>query len=322
MPLSAADFPPCPVCAVAAWSEVRTGPVRDGVFGRVRDAAVARCGSCGIERLAESACIPDGHYASASYREKLEQELDSQSYWRNHDGQQIFALSQLLPEELRGRVVADIGCAGGSFLDHVSGLAREIIAVEPAPCYQASLAGRGYHVYGWPQDAAAARPGSVDLAVSLQVIEHTADPRAFLSAIRPLLAPGGVLLISTPNRADILRSLLPEDFDMFFYRVVHRWYFDVASLAACAKAAGYGAAKPTFVHRYGMSNALSWLRDRRPTGHARLSQIDGLADAQWKGWLEDRGLADCLCMRLEAESPTEPTNRETTDVRVSPKRLT
>lgn len=297
MPLPAADFPPCPICGADRWAAVHEGPVRDGIFGKARDATVARCAGCGVERLAEGACIPDALYASADYRKKLEQELDSASFWREHDWQQPFALSQLAPDELRGRAIADIGCGGGSFLDHVRGLARRIVAVEPAACYHGSLEERGYHVYDWPEDAAASAD-IVDLAVSLQVIEHTSDPRGFLAAIRPLLGADGSLLISTPNRADILRTLLPQEFDAFFYRVVHRWYFDAASLAACAKAAGYEVLRTSYVHRYGLSNALSWLRDRRPTGQARLPAIDRMADSQWKAWLEDRGLADCLCIRL------------------------
>jgi SAM-dependent methyltransferase len=41
---------------------------------------------------------------------------------------------------------------------------------------------------------------SFDTATSFQVIEHLADPRGYLEQIARVLAPDGVLLLSTPNR--------------------------------------------------------------------------------------------------------------------------
>src|SRR5579859_516565 len=42
-------------------------------------------------------------------------------------------------------------------------------------------------------------PGAFDAVVFLQTIEHVQDPKAVLSHFRSLLAPGGVLYVSTPN---------------------------------------------------------------------------------------------------------------------------
>jgi hypothetical protein len=106
-------------------------------------------------------------------------------------------------------------------------------------------------------------------------------------------------VISTPNRRDILFDLLPEDFSPFFYRVVHHWYFYATSLANCARLAEYDVVQTRQIHRYGMANALRWLRDRRPGGHVRLSGIDALADSFWSGYLEQSGRADCLFAVLE-----------------------
>jgi len=39
-----------------------------------------------------------------------------------------------------------------------------------------------------------------DLVLNFQVLEHIEDDRAFLRALRARLAPGGVLLLTTPNR--------------------------------------------------------------------------------------------------------------------------
>lgn len=42
---------------------------------------------------------------------------------------------------------------------------------------------------------------TIDVAVSFETIEHLPDPRRFLARIRDTLVPGGILIISTPNRA-------------------------------------------------------------------------------------------------------------------------
>lgn len=294
-------FQSCEICGADAWHELYRGPIRDGTFGTLlSDALVARCGACGVDRLAEAYCVPDVIYESDAYRKKLQQGLDSAAYAATHDELQIFTLQTLWPESWRDKVVADIGCAGGALLDLLRGASSVQLAIEPSDIFQSSLVARGYQVFPSAAAAAAAWSGKVDLALSIQVIEHLAAPVAFLSEIRQLLAPGGRLLISTPNRDDILMRLLPDDFPAFFYRSVHRWYFDAAALATCARRAGFEVGEPHYVHRYGMANALAWLRDRRPTGRNRLPGISADADQTWGSFLERSGQADCLYLMLRA----------------------
>jgi len=292
-------FDDCEICGFNAWTPVYRGSIRDGIFGALREVAtVARCDGCGVERLEESACTPDSYYESDEYRANLRQGLDSASYFKGHDELQIHTLQSIWPASLRGLTIADIGCGGGSLLDHLKGASARQVAVEPYDVFRGDLQARGYDVYPYARDAVRDWGGRVDLAFSIQVIEHTADPQAFLTDIRPLLAPGGKLVISTPNLRDILFDLMPDDFPSFFYRIVHRWYFDRDSLTACAERAGFVVEDVRFAHRYGMSNALAWLRDRKPTGQTRLPGIEPIVDAFWKGYLEQAGRADCLYLTL------------------------
>ena len=54
------------------------------------------------------------------------------------------------------------------------------------------------------------------------------------------------------------------------------------------------------VHRFGISNVLTWLRDRRPGGHAALPHLAGpsLTHA-WQTCLEEQGVGDYLYFWLE-----------------------
>lgn len=297
------DFPRCPICGGESWRVVHDGGVRDGAFVAGRTGQVARCAGCGVERLAEGLCLPDVAYESDVYRDRLGQGHDLQHHFDTHDELARFTLEAIWPHSLRGKIVADIGCGGGSLLDHVAKLPSEILAVDPDPGFAASLKGRGYGWFASARDAAASHAGRVDVAFSIQVIEHVADPRGFLADIGALLAPGGIAVVSTPNRADVLMDLLPEDFPRFFYRTQHRWYFDAGTLTRCAEAADLLVAEVRHVHRYAIANAMLWLRDRRPRGRTPLQPLDSSLDLLWRSWLEANGRADNLCIILKRKEP-------------------
>jgi hypothetical protein len=61
------------------------------------------------------------------------------------------------------------------------------------------------------------------------------DPLALLRDARELVAPGGVLLVATPDVASLARRLLGKRW--WHFRLAHVGYFDARSLAeACARA--------------------------------------------------------------------------------------
>jgi len=47
-----------------------------------------------------------------------------------------------------------------------------------------------------------------DLVTSLEVIEHVATPATFVAGLATALAPGGLLILSTPNRTALSRLAL------------------------------------------------------------------------------------------------------------------
>jgi SAM-dependent methyltransferase len=294
------DFPRCAVCGEARWRAVWRGKVRAGKFGSFTDPTeIHQCADCGVQRLAESACKDESFYASGDYRELLGQGKSAASFYAEHDPLQLERLNICRPHTLRGRSVADIGCAGGSFLDHVHGLVSTALAIEPAEHYHAVLAKSGYRVFASTKAAHKEWRGRIERVFSFSVIEHVAAPRAFLEEARELLAPEGSLLVSTPNRADFLMDLLPDDYPSFFYRSVHRWYFERESLARCADAAGLRVSEMLCVHRFGPGNALGWLRDRRPPGRATLPGLDDTGiDAAWRAGLEREFRGDYLYATL------------------------
>ena len=63
---------------------------------------------------AEDVELPADYYASDAYRKDLAERPDVAGYFERHDHEQFERLGLLRSIPLRGAVVADVGCAGGS----------------------------------------------------------------------------------------------------------------------------------------------------------------------------------------------------------------
>ena len=294
----------CEICNSNAWEVAYQGSIRDGSHGKFNNKAIVyRCLKCNVERLLESCCIPEEYYETGEYRKKLAQSIQAENVIHEHEVLNKFTFEALWPLSIRNKNIVDIGCGSGHLLDALSGASKNQVGIEPCSTYLENIVERGYEAYPSIQDCTSKdKKNYFDLGFSIQVIEHVLNPRSFLEDIRLLLKPGADLLISTPNRDDILMSLMPDDFPSFFYRTQHRWYFDASSLKFCAKSAGFEIVGIKYVHRYGMSNSLHWLRDKIPAGMKKMNGIDSLADGLWKTYLESSKQSDNLFLHLRVPS--------------------
>jgi len=97
-----------------------------------------------------------------------------------------------------GRVL-DVGCSFGHFLRTMERAGFEGVGVEPSSvaAEHASRIVRGeIHVAGFENVEFA--PASFDAVVSLYVLEHVSDPRAFMTKVFDVLRPGGQAIIRIP----------------------------------------------------------------------------------------------------------------------------
>jgi hypothetical protein len=69
----------------------------------------------------------------------------------------------------------------------------------------------------------------------------------------------------------------------------------MSSLADLARRCGFDIVKESCVQRFGISNALAWLKDRKPTGDQFLPAMDDpLLNQFWQTYLESIGSGDYL----------------------------
>src|SRR5579871_3614520 len=113
---------------------------------------------------------------------------------------------------LEGRRALDIGCGGGLLAEPLARLGAAVTAIDAAPeniaVAREHAAGAGLAIDYRCADVAELGLAGYDLVTAMEVIEHVADKPAFIAALVAALAPGGLLVISTPNRTVRSRLLL------------------------------------------------------------------------------------------------------------------
>jgi 2-polyprenyl-3-methyl-5-hydroxy-6-metoxy-1,4-benzoquinol methylase len=99
----------------------------------------------------------------------------------------------------RGTVAVDVGCGYGEMMTLLDDAGFRVRGCDAGARAVAHCRARGLEVVQalWPSLPFA--PGQADLAISLQVIEHVSDPRAFVRDLIALVKPGGVVVIATED---------------------------------------------------------------------------------------------------------------------------
>ncbi|MEZ5654318.1 MAG: bifunctional 2-polyprenyl-6-hydroxyphenol methylase/3-demethylubiquinol 3-O-methyltransferase UbiG [Sphingobium sp.] len=111
---------------------------------------------------------------------------------------------------LAGKSALDVGCGAGLLCEPLARLGADVTGIDAAP-ENIDAAREHAEKQGLTIDYRATGIESLgstahyDLVTSMEVIEHVTDPAAFIQGLAQALAPGGLMILSTPNRTGLSR---------------------------------------------------------------------------------------------------------------------
>jgi 2-polyprenyl-3-methyl-5-hydroxy-6-metoxy-1,4-benzoquinol methylase len=122
---------------------------------------------------------------------------------------------------VRGRRVVhvgfvDFGCqmlneqSGAWLHEHLAGTAADLVGIDLDEAGVEDARARGYEAYAVDcRDVDAVHALGIapaDVVVAGEVIEHLDDPGGFLDGVHSLVAPGGLLVVTTPNASGLVNA--------------------------------------------------------------------------------------------------------------------
>lgn len=262
--------------------------------GALRDAkhvGVQRCSVCGLithqEDVSKMVSYQSGSMREWNVGRKLDK-IQSEDTRRR-----VFAVAGLMEKMKHPRSYLDFGCGDGDVV-------REMRLIEPSS-------------FGYDLDVSRVQKEVLEskaffssieeigerkfsVVSAFHVVEHVYDVVELLKLMGSLLAPGGYLVIETPNAQDALISL----YDSSFFRNFTFWSHHPSLctslfLEEAIKDVGLSLEESANLQRYGLANHLHWLIEGKPGGHKELrSLISEDSEARYRGLLAEKGVGDTL----------------------------
>jgi 2-polyprenyl-6-hydroxyphenyl methylase/3-demethylubiquinone-9 3-methyltransferase len=150
---------------------------------------------------------------------------------------------------LAGRSAIDIGCGAGLMAEPLARMGARVTGIDAAPenidaaRVHAAASGLAIDYRATSVEAEAASGAKFDLVTCLEVIEHVADRDSFFASLAALVAPGGLVVISAPNRTAASWAVLIGGAEMLLRTIprgAHDWqrFMTPDELSAALAAAG------------------------------------------------------------------------------------
>jgi SAM-dependent methyltransferase len=203
----------CPVCGGVAT-----------LMARHADGDLYRCPTC-------THCFSDPNLTTLPTYAPEYFEVEHQRWFANPNVGLFSAIAGTIP---RGASVLDAGCGRGDFLRFVRSIRPDLALTGIDLSLNQDVSGIRFLQGDFLETPIDRR---FDAVVSLQVIEHVADVRAFVGRLRALTTTNGTVTVSTVNESSLLYGLarignrlgMPLAFNRLYSRQ-HLHHFTTTSL--------------------------------------------------------------------------------------------
>jgi len=153
-----------------------------------------------------------------------------------------FALRRFPGERIR---LLDVGCADGSFMDMVSDNLGEVVrsvdgADVPSRWHNQGAAQKNGNLYvqDFQRSTGDVPEGEYQAVTMWEVIEHIENAYSFLRNIQRVMAPGGGVLLSSPNLLSVSRFVKGTNW-VGISEQDHKYLFDAKTLGMLLERAGF-----------------------------------------------------------------------------------
>lgn len=214
-PDSATESPPCNLCLAEPSRTLGDIWMDERLLGRV-----VQCGTCGLRFLSPRPSqtqrkwlyekeydpnLPGEHGETRFQSVQDDQDQGRTRFARYLDGLQ----SERATASGSAPRLLDIGAGTGQLMELAQDRGWDVYAVEPSDdaCLYLRERFGPRSVAGHDLADLEDRVDRYDAIVMAHVIEHLPDPLAALRTVRRLLAPGGRLLVATPNELSLYEQL-------------------------------------------------------------------------------------------------------------------
>jgi len=239
---------------------------------------IARCQYCSLvfvanpptaEQLARLYSFADGYHL----------QLVADAGTIAHHGHEAAMNFRLLEKHVAKGRLLDIGCSTGLFLSLAVAQGWPAEGLEySADAAEEARNKRGLSVRTGALERGMYSPESFDVITLWDVIEHVPDPKSVLNLAAELLAPGGTLVVKTPNCDGLYpRASLAMAGQLGFWGHPdppgHLFQFSVSTLSGMVEAAGLGVSE---VHHgripieYSFGKPAGWFRSAKWAAYCAL----------------------------------------------------
>jgi glycosyltransferase involved in cell wall biosynthesis/SAM-dependent methyltransferase len=263
-----------------------------------------RCRECGT---VQQPSLPHGAALHDLYRQMSDREYLSEEHGRRVTARRLLdLLGRHVP---RGRLL-EVGCGHGLLLDEARRRGYVVNGIELSE--EAALYARerlDLPVREIPVEHGSLDRERYDAILLIDVVEHLDDPRRSLARCTELLAPGGALLVATPDPSAPIARMAGRGW--WSYIPAHYCLIPRVTLRELLSADGLVVATDVGLRR--TFSLAYWLRGLGERAGRIISWFEWLTARLPQGWTFSLSLGDERVVIACQTQIREPTNRRVTD---------